>query len=362
MMISILVLILGLNPFQDLTRKFSELSYKEAQSSQIRLPLKENPQDLLLPQFEDKKVFFAQWSSPITGHKPMWVAVDRSKGSEFYDKLYIDLNCNNSLKDEQALMALKTDISWSRFKPVKILGYGLHIDFFGYPKLQGFYAGAATWCEGEVNLGKENISCGLIDFNSNGIFNDIHMTNSAKQDRIVIDGAVFHLGKYIRFKGTYYQVTLKQDGSSICFEKLDDKNLGLLKVPKDLYSLTLGGINGQFSFEAKERRIRAPAGQWRIIDWRMNNGSWSLHGFDFPKNHSITITLEEETFLGLGEDIKACLNITKVREEYEFSERLEGSFGEKVVMESHSDTARPPMLLVVNTDETYGELFDFKYG
>jgi len=61
-------------------------------------------------------------------------------------------------------------------------------------------------------------------------------------------------------------------------------------------------------------------------------------------------------------DNQVLLPHLKVKEEYEFSERLEGSFGEKVVMESHSDTARPPMLLVVNTDETYGELFDFKYG
>lgn len=358
MKIYLLLLILGFNPVQDLKLLYSEHTYKEALSSRIRLPLKEAPKDLALPAFQDKKVFFAHWSSPITDHKPVWMAVDRSQGSEFYDTLYVDLNCNNSLADEKAIMAVKTSLSWSCFKPIRIRDYQLHMDFFGYPKLQGFYAGAAAWRQGKVKLGAETAVCRLIDFNSNGIFNDTHMTNSGQQDRIVLDGTTFHMGKYIRYKGTFYQVRVKPNGASIGFEKMDASSLGLLNVSRTLASLTLGGVNGQHRFKPEQGEVRAPLGEWRIIDWQMDQGAWSMRGFDFPKNHGVTIPGR----LQVGEGVKACLNIHKTREGYEFKERLEGAFGEKVEIDCSSDAAQPPMLLVVNSQETHGELLDFKYG
>jgi len=352
----------------------AEFDYKEAGSNRIRLDRTEiPPEGVAIPDiFEGKRCFYSCWSTKMAPHEKVWIAILSSDDGPFdYNHLYVDTDCDYSLADESPIESYKTEGQWSLFKPVAIrlkndLIYHIDLGFFKYKDYEGFYAGSAAWYEGSVKINNQVYSCKLIDYNFNGLFNDISMISN-EQDRIMVNNETFILGKYIRFKDVFYHIEPSTNGDFISFRPVDKKSMGFVKFEDNITLVTLDGVNGRHRFIPNKGIISIPAGRWIIKDWRIEKkdrtgSSWTACGSESQKLYCFDLLSGKEKAVDIGEPFISELITEKKYGMYSFKENLNGRLGEKIVIEHQGRPAPPPKLFISNEDETFAILLDFEYG
>jgi hypothetical protein len=340
---------------------------------------KERPSGVALPEFNDPQPLFAVWKSPMAKGGKVHIALDRSGKEKSFNLLYIDSDCDGSLKDETAVKANSKDEYYNTFGPVKVLLEGddgptaYHLNFMLYKYEAGtqqLYVSSACWYEGKITVGGEKKRCVLNDAGANGTFNNTSR-NYYEADRIVIGEGPNEItalvGKFLQVSGKLYRLEVARDGAYIKTGSADDAVLGVIKMPSEINELTAAGENGLLKVLPKNGTGSIPEGKYRIYQWMIerNDGkgnNWKLAGEDFRESGDFEVKKGDTAYLAVGEPITSKMDVQVKRGKYAFSHSLTGRMGERATLLKNNERTPAPKLRVVSKNGTFDRSYNFEYG
>ena len=236
-----------------------------------------------------------------------------------YNKLYYDKNRNGDLSDETVIEAkpLQQGVrfgegSSQREFPTQEISmeidgakYDYAFAFGAYLNMQSKTAGPnyaraninpAMYRKGEIELDGEKHQIALIDFNSNGRFDDeyaidpnIRMSNDRVYpktgDKIFIDpdandkymgyyladrADTFPVAKLIAVGGKYYNLSVSPSGDKISLTPSDIK-LGAAKNPGKKYYAVFYGDKGTIKVNGEaDKEVMMPEGDWQLMEYTID--------------------------------------------------------------------------------------------
>ena len=163
---------------------------------------------------------------------------------------------------------------------------GWHFLYEGLTKLMDPNWSAAGYCEGELRFGDKTYKVALFDDTCNGVFNDAFAVPKgygrsgsvyARGDTMVIDidgdgefkksyydtPEMYHVGKYISFGDTCYELEIAPSGRTITVREAEDP-CGYIASEQKGYSVELIGDDGALKLNGGAPRTKAPAGEYRF--------------------------------------------------------------------------------------------------
>jgi len=334
--------------------------------------------DLERPDLAADDARLCRWQTPMAEAGFIWLAVDRSSGAGPYDTLYIDTDCDGSLADEEGVEPYNSDSQRAQFGPVKVVfqtEYGpaaVHVNVLccDYPQYRRTYVSSAGWYEGTVTVGGEEYKCRLVDYNSNGAYNDSSMDFS-DADQVWIgrgrDLSRSFVGRYVMVGGAYYHPAPAADGASIAFTCAENVPLGTLKFSEEVDLIAVGGINGLLTYQPEGGEVQVPAGKWRLERWRVTRkdergATWRMSGEGFPEESAFEVAEGETVNLDVGEPVSATLNVSENSGAYYLRENLAGSSGERITLTRNGSRPPAPKLRITSEDGSYNRLYVFQHG
>jgi hypothetical protein len=336
------------------------------------------PEGVTPPKLAASDARFVRWLCPIAPDGGVWMAVDRSRGTGFYDVLFIDSDCDGDLSDEEPMATYAASSAGSRFGPAKIVfetadgPVTCHLNVVSY-SMSGYSSVAAAnagWYEGKVKIGGKAYDCRIVDQNSNGVYNDRSIDFDQMDLLYLGEDRRFDMkfaGRYVLVDGGYYRSEGAADGAFVMFEPADDIPMGRMEIPEGVTDVSIAGENGLLSFKPEGGASQVPAGKWRIREWKAerkdkNGSNWTLRGYDFPAGHDFEVTEGAATAVALGEPAVAKLAVRKSGSSYALGEALKGSSGEKIELRRNKSLPPAPRVRITNKDESYNRVYNFKYG
>ncbi|MEW6745652.1 MAG: hypothetical protein AB1486_23120 [Planctomycetota bacterium] len=320
------------------------------------------------------------WPTPMAKEGFITFAVVRSPKR---DRLFADSNEDGRLLDEKPTEALYQSPDRSEFGPLKLLfsgddgpiTYHVNVDFYKWSGAEQLNLSAAGWYEGEVSIGGKKLRCLLVDYNSNGAFNDTSM-NFAALDHIKLgtgkDLETHFFGQYLAIDDVLYHPEPARDGSCIEFTRVDRVACGTLKVPEGVREVSIAGENGYLRFDLIRRDAEAagpsvPAGRWRLNNWIIerkdaNGKSWTMEGRGFSDRGLLRVDEGFATALDIAEPVTARLEVTKRSGGYSFNGSLKGRYGESINILKEGRRPKPPVLRIKSHDGAYELVKSFEYG
>ncbi|MCP4710107.1 MAG: hypothetical protein GY869_15900 [Planctomycetes bacterium] len=356
----------SLQYFSDLASRRDLLSVSGYRSLAVS---EQKPQDMQLPEFSSQNPLFSEWASPLVQNGSLLIALDQSSENGIYDRLFIDTNNDGLLNDETAANATWSDQNNASFGPVEVtlshqdksLKYHLKFEYFSFDDTQQFTAYSDGQYRGDVTIGSETKECVLIDYNSNGTFNDKSI-DPHQSDRIQIGktenryiSTLRYCGDFVDVDGLLYQLEIAPDGSSIKLTLAENVSYGTVSLPEDIDELVVFGENGSFSFNPVEQEIKLPTGTYQIEQWIMvqrdeKDDQWKLSGSEFDEAGHFEVKADTEIQLNIGEPITCGLDIFETGlGDYTLTQILKGKLGEKVHLMLNG--ALPGDLKIVVQDE-----------
>jgi hypothetical protein len=339
---------------------------------------KNKPTGMELPEFNDSEPMFGVWKSPMAKGGKVHIALNRSGKEKSFNLLYIDSDCDGSLKDETAVKANSKDGYYS-FGPVKVLLEGddgptaYHLNFILYQydeTIPRLYVMSGCWYEGMITVGGEKKRCVLNDAGADGTFNNTSR-NYYEADRIVIGEGPNEItalvGKFLQVSGKLYRLEVARDGAYIKTGSADDAVLGVIKMPSEINELTAAGENGLLKVLPKNGTGSIPEGKYRIHQWviERNGGkgdNWKLEGADFRESGDFEVKKDSTAYLAVGEPITSKMNVQAKRGKYAFEHSLTGRLGERATLLKNNERTPAPKLRVVSKDGTFDRSYNFEYG
>jgi hypothetical protein len=339
----------------------------------------EKPASVELPQFKGQDQFFAKWSTPMVKSGHLWISLDRTHKKGLYDLLYIDSNRNGHLNDETAVAAYRMDQYNAYFGPVKVVfevedgpvTYHLNFRFYNYnERNRRLYASSGGWYEGDVTVGGAKKHCVLIDYNTNGTFDDKSL-EASQCDRVRIGKKgsqdTRFVGNYIEVDGELYRPEIARDGACIKLSKAEDVKFGNIRLPESITEFSACGENGLFTLKPEKGAGSLPVGKYRINSWAVERkdekgAQWKLQGSGISEKGVFDITADKETELSVGEPIVSTLE-TSVREgTHNFNYSMKGRDGERIELTRNGARPQAPKVHIKSKDGTYDRTFSFQYG
>jgi hypothetical protein len=338
----------------------------------------EKPQGVELPDFKCNEPFFARWPTAMVPSGGLWMALDRKSKNGPYDLLYIDSNGNGSLADESAHEPYQQDERRATFGPVKVLfegedgpiTYHLHVEFYTYSDRKYLYIRAAGWYEGTITVAGVKKHCVLIDYNTNGTFNDKSLRYH-ECDGIRIGKKdsrdTRYVGNLIEVDGVLYRPQIAQDGAYIKLTKAEDVRFGDIRVPETISEFAASGENGLFIRTPGNGIAELPVGKYCVDHWGIERkdekgSTWKLEGRWSRKKVDFDVTQNRKAELSIGEPIVCTLEASKRDSTYSFSQSLKGQLGERIVLTRNGSRPRAPKLHIKSKDGSYDRSFSFEYG
>ena len=339
----------------------------------------EKPAAVELPQFKEQDQFFAKWSTPMVKSGHLWISLDRTHKKGLYDLLYIDSNRNGHLNDETAVAAYRTDQYNAYFGPVKVVfeledgpvTYHLNFRFYNYnERNRRLYASSGGWYEGDVTVGGAKKHCVLIDYNTNGTFDDKSL-EASRCDRIRIGKKgsqdTSFVGNYIEVDGELYRPEIARDGAYIKLSRAKDVKFGNIRLPESITEFTACGENGLFTLKPEKGAGSLPVGKYRINSWAVERedekgAQWKLQGSGISEKGVFDITADKETELSVGEPIVSTLNAGVREGTHSFNYSMKGRDGERIELTRNGARPQAPKVHIKSKDGTYDRTFSFQYG
>ena len=391
----ILTMILGSSAFgqeeQWLSYRSSADTYQETggtSSRQIEVSAGP-PAGLTCPKFVGQPIF-ARWTSPLAKSGGVWMAIDKSSSTSHYNRIYIDSNADGSLADEKPLPAREAQQYSSEFGPVKVLlegedgpvAYHLNVHIYAYRQPYQVFAASAGWYMGKITLGGKPYECRLVDYNGNGVFNDVS-SDFAQLDRIILtpilpadtatparsvpdEREMYFMGKFLEVGDVYYRPEPARDGAFIKLTPLKDVKVGQVRVPKEVTQIKAGGENGLIVVRPRDGLGRLPVGDYKLFDWqadrKVNNVPWRLRGSQIGDQGKFQVAEGKEASVNIGEPVTVSLVINERKNEFSFDLKLTGRLGESIEMTSNGNRSDAPKLRITNSDGTYNKTLNFEYG
>lgn len=233
-----------------------------------------------------------------------------------YDRLYFDANRNGDLTDDKVVEAQAMPgivISGGSYSNFSFPQVDLTVDADGTPveysfSMRGYvsaqpqysYAGAqlsaAAYREGEITLDGKSHRVAIIDFNSNGRFDDrieimSNVRGSGGQvypqqgDMLLIDpdpkSADYpydparskfrnYVSNLVNIDGRYYDVKITPAGDKIDLEP-STVPLGKISNPNGGYSAVIYGDRGFLKISGdKDQPASVPAGEWKLLSYSID--------------------------------------------------------------------------------------------
>lgn len=344
----------------------------------------ERPTGVSLPEFASVDPLFGKWKTPMVPAGGLWLALDRSRKTGPYNRLYIDSDADRSLADETAVRPHRRRIQGGRqsaeFRQVKVLLGGadgpvaFHLDLslsiVGSETPQ-LVATAGGGYEGPVKIGQREAHCSLFDSNGNGAFDDAYL-DLQRSDQIHMDlGTTLipaRAGKYIQIEGTLYRLTIARDGSFVELAPPKDAVMGIVRVAEDVGKLSLGGSNGLLFMKVTDGMVTLPVGKYRVNRWeRQRTDSagvrWKLTGAAPAKATVLEVTTDRPGKLDLAGPILASVSARGQRGSHGFfNPKLTGPHGQRVTITRNGRRPPAPKLRIRNESGSYDRRFTFEYG
>ncbi len=337
----------------------------------------EKPEGVDLPAFKSEQPLFGKFETPMAKDGFLWVALDRTSKKGVYSIFYIDSNANKSLKDETAVTAYQKEQNYAQFGPVAVvfesndgpITYHLGMYCYNNGKETRAYVSSGCWYEGQITVDGTKYECMLIDYDSDGTFNDKSI-NQWKSDRLQIKKgekweSVF-VGKYISIDDKLYTLKVAKDGAYVKIAKAVDVNYGNFRVPSEIVELQAGGTNGNFVFHPEKGICKIPAGHYQIINWsiegKKDGDTWRLSASGSNDKARFKVTETNEPNLAIGQPVISKLEVKPYDKGHQISYSLEGRLGESISILHNGSRANAPKVSITNADKSYNKTFSLEYG
>ncbi len=331
------------------------------------------PTNVTLPKFAGKP-FFARWSSPLDKAAGRWLAIDRSRSSGPYDKLYIDTRGDGKL-DGPAVGLGRSDQYNSYFEPAKVvfkgedgpITYHLVVRAMQYDgeREPRALASSGGFYSGQVDFGGKKRTIELIDSNVNGTFNDMPFD----ADRVQVEGdkaGERYVGKLLEVDGAFYRVEIARDGAFIKVQKAENVVLGKVRVPESITQFIAWGENGQFFRKPLKGELTLPAGSYRGQDWTIERKDskgalWNLSG-SFDDTFTFEVAEAKTATLQMAEPIRLELTTRQDGNGIGFNLNFAGAAGESIQVMKGSERPPGPKLILASLDGNYRSTNTFEFG
>jgi hypothetical protein len=339
----------------------------------------DKPAGVELPEFKGENQFFTKWSTPMVKSGHLRICLDRTTKHGLHDLLYIDSNRNGHLDDETAVKTYRTDQYSAYFGPVKVVfevedgpvTYHLNFRFYNYNEdNRQLYTSTGGWYEGDITVGGVKKRCVLIDYNTNGTFDDKSLeARGCDRIRIGKKGSqdTRFVGNYIEVDETLYRPEIARDGACIKLTRAEDVKFGNVRLPESIADFSAGGENGLFILKPEKGTCSLPIGKYRINSWAVERqdekgARWKLQGTGLSTKSIFDITTDKETELSIGEPIVSTLDAQVRTGAYSFRYEMKGRNGESIELTRNSSRPQAPKLHVKSKEGTYDRTFSFQYG
>lgn len=230
-----------------------------------------------------------------------------------YNRLYFDFNHNGDLTDDKVIEAVDTGAtiprtvsrSYFQFPRVDVtidvagtkLDYSFFLSGYGYGAPQFSYTNvmlnAAVCREGHITLAGKKHHVVLLDFNSNGRFDDesriskkIRLASGALYpepgDMLLVDPESMETGspydvtgstvrhnvsKMIKIDDRLYDITISPAGDKLTLSP-SSAAMGSVTNPSDSFRAVIYGERGFLAIQgAKGKPVPVPAGQWKVLSY-----------------------------------------------------------------------------------------------
>jgi hypothetical protein len=335
------------------------------------------PPGVALPKL-NAPPYFARWKTPMDPAGGRWLCFDRTRKSGPYDRLFIDSTGNGRLDDKTPVQGrLDSYNAFFPATPVIFKGedgpvtYHLLFRFYQYDKSSAqLLASSGGWYEGMVDFDGVKKRLELIDGNVNGTFNDV-AANPYASDRVQIQGDKTDerfLGKMLEVDGKFFNIEVARDGAFVKVQKAENITFGQVRVPENISEFSAFGENGHFVRKPVNGEFALPAGHYQVLRWRIDRkdekgGSWTLSGYNFPKEADFEVAAGKAVTVDIGEPVQATL---KAEEQMNRLIRFDLSFvgHQKESIEMLRDNQRPrgPQLMLATADGSLCYTNTFEFG
>ncbi|MGO8698538.1 MAG: hypothetical protein ACLQVY_12555 [Limisphaerales bacterium] len=335
------------------------------------------PAGVTLPQL-NSPAWFARWQTPMDPAGGRWLCLDRSRKSGPCDRLFIDSSGNGRLDDKQPVMArLEFNASYFPAMPLVFKGedgpltYHVAFRFYQYESNPAqLLVSSAGWYEGMVDFDGVKKNLKLFDGNVNGTFNDI-AANPFESDRVVIGGdeaSERYLGRMLEVDGKFFNIEIPRDGAFVKVKKAENVPLGSVRVPENIAEFAAFGTNGYFVRKPAHGQLTLPAGQYRIVSWRIDRkdergAAWTLSGYDFPDSARFAVAADKPADVKIGEPVNAVLEAQNSRSrDITFNLRFSGQQQESIQMLRGGERPNGPKLMLADAKGSLHSTNTFEFG
>ena len=363
-------------------RYTSSPDYREIGYGSSYLPavvLDAAPEGVSLPAFAGKFQTCAKWETPMVDAGFIYMALDGAD-DKTVSTLYIDTDCDGSLADEKPVKADNVGYG-TQFGPIKVdfpgydgpIAHHMSVLFNVYGETKSVSVSTRGRYEGPVFIGGKEYYIALIDYDSNGAYND-SSPDLTKTDFLVFKGDRSYPpaapGKFLQVEGKLYQLEVSRDGAYVKVSSADSVPMGSLVVSSDTKSISIGGENGVLTYaDLKGGALSVPAGSYgiayRVIERKDNAGAkWQAFGFNRgEKFQPFVVPAGRSTTLDAGEPYKSTVTFTTGSDgAWNLSANLNATTGERIAFTKNDATPAPVKARIKNADGSYDQTLDFKYG
>lgn len=330
--------------------------------------------------------------------------LDESEGTgKGYDLLYVDSNNNEDLTDDPPVRATQRQ-GRQVFSPIRLLvpvnGQKTlyQAELVASPHYESkqrqvtgtdYYLKGLGYFVGSARFGDKTYSVALVDYNANGLFNDLFTVFDPEGDKtgdmllVDLDGdgefagkyptldETIHCGKRIVVDNQFYDFAARPDGVSFSVAP-SQVNLRPIKSEYSRFSLTLASAEGQWPIEAETGEAKAPPGTYQVTTWSLDlkdakRRTWHMAGHtcggDAPPPQ-LTVSEPDGGFFKLRAPLLAKVRAERSPEEgYKFQFELRLSAAEHVTDLKVNDAKPPePLLRILDEKGRQVEKLKFHYG
>jgi hypothetical protein len=338
---------------------------------------KSRPSDVPSPAFKTDRPLFIKWNNSMDERGYRWIAMDRSTSQGLYDLMYVDVDGDGSLDDETPVKGRQSEQYTVYFDPVAVylkgddgpVTYHLSCEFYSYNEQSTYLMiSSGSYYEGAALIDGKLVPCALVDYNTNGTFDD--KAENFDADRIVLgserDRKTFHVGNYLEYGDTLYRVKIARDGAFVELTPASDVAWGIVNVPLSITKFTVGGLNGMYEKTPKEGRVRLPEGTYRVNEWQIDRKdkgqNWTLSGSGFPRQTAFNVSSDTPVTMDVGEPVFSQLSVNESQGVFAVNQQLRGKQGESISLLRNGSRPAAPKVNIRSKTGEYDRTFSLEYG
>jgi hypothetical protein len=233
--------------------------------------------------------------------------------SDQYARLFFDFNHNGDLTDDKVIEAASAQAGFlsgpgfAEFPRIDVMldvegeeiDYAFSVTVYSYSSGQMRYATAqfnsAAYREGEIELNGKKRRVVLLDFNSNGRFDDVfrlHREADASEEAVVPEFGdmllidpdpklgmsydptscdhLYYVSNLIGIDDKYYDLKVSVSGQDLTLAPADDP-VGYVTNVNDGFRVLLSGDKGLVKISGgKDKPVPVPAGTWRLHSYTLD--------------------------------------------------------------------------------------------